>query len=67
MFSRGQLQLLGAVCLLVAWKVREHSGITAQKLVEFTDFNVSTDDLLVSFLFFFCIIFLLCCKLETGL
>lgn len=43
---RGQLQLLGAVCLLVAWKVREHSGITAQKLVEFTDFNVTTDDLL---------------------
>jgi len=43
---RGQLQLLGAVCLLVAWKVREHSAITAQKLVEFTDFNVNLDDLL---------------------
>lgn len=43
---RNQLQLLGAVCLLVSWKVREHSTITAQKLIEFTDFNVSLDDLL---------------------
>jgi len=43
---RNQLQLLGSVCLLVSWKVREHSSITAQKLIEFTDFNVSLDDLL---------------------
>jgi len=43
---RSQLQLLGAVCLLVSWKVREHSSITAQKLIEFTDYNVSLDDLL---------------------
>lgn len=43
---RTQLQLLGAVCLLVSWKVRAHSSITAQKLVEFSDFNVSLEDLL---------------------
>jgi len=43
---RNQLQLLASVCLLVSWKVREHSSITAQKLIEFTDFNVSLDDLL---------------------
>ena len=49
MLFRNQLQLLGAVCLLVSWKVREHSTITAQKLIEFTDFNVSLDDLLVRF------------------
>ena len=49
MLFRNQLQLLGAVCLLVSWKVREHSSITAQKLIEFTDFNVSLDDLLVRF------------------
>lgn len=43
---RSQLQLLGAVCLLVSWKVRAHTSISAQKLVEFSDFNISTEDLL---------------------
>ena len=45
---RSQLQLLAAACLLVSWKVREHSPISAQKLIEFTDFNVQLDDLLVT-------------------
>lgn len=44
--AKSQLQLLGAVCLLVSWKVREHSPITAQRLIEYTDFNISLDDLL---------------------
>merc|ERR1712117_828610 len=44
--ARNQLQLVGAVCLLVSWKVREHSPITAQRLIEYTDFNISLDDLL---------------------
>lgn len=41
-----QLQLLGAVCLLVSWKVRSHKGITAQKLIEYTDYNITIEDLL---------------------
>ena len=57
MIFRNQLQLLGSVCLLVSWKVREHSSITAQKLIEFTDFNVSLDDLLVRFSPFVFIVF----------
>merc|ERR1712117_513828 len=44
--ARNQLQLVGAVCLLVSWKGREHSPITAQRLIEYTDFNISLDDLL---------------------
>jgi len=44
--AKNQLQLVGAVCLLVSWKVREHSPITAQRLIEYTDFNISLDDLL---------------------
>merc|ERR1712012_1381403 len=44
--SKNQLQLVGAVCLLVSWKVREHSPITAQRLIEYTDFNISLEDLL---------------------
>ena len=36
--GRSQLQLLGAVCLLVAWKVREHEPLQAQRLVEYSDF-----------------------------
>lgn len=43
---RSQLQLLGSVCLLVSWKVREHSCITANKLIQFTDYNISLHDLL---------------------
>ena len=45
---RTQLQLLGAVCVLVSWKVRGHSPITAHRLREYTDFTVSLTDLLVS-------------------
>lgn len=43
---RSQLQLLGTVCLLVSWKVRSHSTITAARLIEFTDYNISLEDLL---------------------
>jgi len=38
--------LVGAVCLLVSWKVRGHSAITTQRLREYTDFTVSLADLL---------------------
>merc|ERR1711936_1399409 len=43
---RSQLQLLASVRLLVSWKVRAHTSITAQKLVEFSDYNVSLEDIL---------------------
>ena len=45
---RTQLQLVGAVCLLVSWKVRGHSPITAQRLIEYTDYTITLPDLLVS-------------------
>ena len=48
---RTQLQLVGAVCLLVSWKVRGHSPITAQRLIEYTDYTITLPDLLVSPLF----------------
>ena len=47
---RTQLQLVGAVCLLVSWKVRGHSPITAQRLIEYTDYTITLPDLLVSLL-----------------
>jgi len=43
--ARSQLQLLGAVCLMVAWKVREHEPLPAQKLVEYSDFALTLDDI----------------------
>jgi len=43
--ARSQLQLLGAVCLMVAWKVREHEPLPAQKLVEYSDFTLTLDDI----------------------
>ena len=47
--GRSQLQLLGATCLMVAWKVREHEPIPAQRLVEYSDFNMTMVDLMVRF------------------
>jgi len=44
--KKTQLQLLASACLLVSWKVREHSKITAQKIVKYTSFNVHQDELL---------------------
>ena len=46
--SRSQLQLLGGVCLLVAWKVREHDPLPAAKLVEYSDNNLNVTDIMVS-------------------
>lgn len=43
--ARSQLQLLGAVCLMVAWKVREHEPLSAKKLVEYSDFTLTLDDI----------------------
>jgi len=44
--ARSQLQLLGAVCLMVAWKVREHEPLPAQKLVEYSDNTLTLDDIM---------------------
>merc|ERR1712142_617798 len=44
--ARSQLQLLGAVCLMVAWKVREHEPLPARKLVEYSDFTLTLDDIM---------------------
>ena len=45
--AKSQLQLLGAVCLLVAWKVREHTLLPATRLVEYSDFNFTLLDIMV--------------------
>lgn len=44
--STSQLQLLGAVCLMVAWKVREHEPLSAQRLVEYSDETLTIDDIM---------------------
>ena len=44
-----QLQLLASACLLVSWKIREHSAISAAKIVKYTNYNVKLEELLVSF------------------
>ena len=43
-----QLQLLASACLLVSWKIREHSAISAAKIVKYTNYNVKLEELLVS-------------------
>ena len=47
---QNQLQLLGSVCLLVACKVRQHAALPALKLVEYSDYNLDLNDIMVSFL-----------------
>ena len=47
--GQSQLQLLGAVCLLVAWKVREQNEpLQASRLVEYSDLNFFVVDIMVS-------------------
>ncbi len=46
--GQSQLQLLGAVCLLVAWKVRQHEPLPAARLVEYSDYNLNLIDIMVS-------------------
>jgi len=46
--GRSQLQLLGAVCLMVAWKVREHEPLPSVRLIEYSDYNLTLMDIMVS-------------------
>lgn len=43
-----QLQLLGAVCLLIASKLRQCRSFTVDALIYYTDYSVSTRDITVS-------------------
>ncbi len=43
--SKGQLQLLGCVCLFLASKFRDTAPVPSEKLVMFTDFSVSVEDI----------------------
>jgi len=41
-----QLQCLASACLLVSWKIRSQSTISAVKIVKYTSFNVKLEELL---------------------
>ena len=44
-----QLQLLGAVCLLIASKIREPCPIPGKTLITYTDYSITAEELKVSF------------------
>ncbi len=45
--SKGQFQLLGCVCIFLASKFKESKPIQADKLVVFTDFSISLQEIMV--------------------
>jgi hypothetical protein len=45
---RTRLQLLGAVCMFLASKLKETNPLTAEKLVIYTDRSISLEELTVS-------------------
>lgn len=49
--SRSQFQLLGAVCLLLATKIRQCYALTADLLCAYTDYSVKSDEIRVSFIY----------------
>ncbi len=46
--SKGQFQLLACVCIFLASKFKETSPLCADKLVVYTDFSITTQEITVS-------------------
>lgn len=46
---KGQLQLLGSVCLFIASKLRQSKTISPQKLIYYTDWSITLNELTVCF------------------
>ena len=56
--SKSRLQLLGAVCLFLASKLKETQPLTADKLIIYTDRSINYDELWVSKIYVFHQLFL---------
>ena len=46
---KNNLQLVGAVCLLIASKFKEAAHFPGSKLIEYTDFSITAEEIRVSF------------------
>ena len=57
--QRQQLQLLGAVCILIASKIREPCPIPGKSLIIYTDYSITAEELKVITNFNFLVNFML--------